>query len=115
MKTEDLVRVSKDYFQTVAVAGLKTAAIASFPFLAAAPFPYLMDQFLNWLVGKIADILEQAAFFQYTDFRVSKQGKEFVEAKINGYKAELNGSIEELKAAKERIKEALRNFGPFTA
>lgn len=111
--TEDLVRVAKDNFKMVAVAGLKSAAVSAFPILASPVPMYFIDAFLNWLVSKIADIMEEKAFFIYTDFRVSKQGREYVSAKVDGYKAEVSGNIEAIKEAHEKIKETFRVFAPF--
>lgn len=113
MTTEELVKISKDYFVTVAVDGLKAAAVTALPFLASPVPMYFLDAFLDWLIAKIADIMEQKAFFAYTDFRVSKQGKEYVEAKLKGYAAELKGVKEEIESAQENIKKAFRNFAPF--
>lgn len=113
MKTEDLVKISKDYFTTVAVAGLKTAAVSALPILAHPVPMYFLDAFLEWLIALIADVVEQGAFFAYTDFRVSKQGKEYVEAKMKGYAAELKGIKEEIEIAQENIKKAFRTFSPF--
>lgn len=113
MKTEDLIRIGKDYFKTVAVEGIKVSAVASFPFLASPPFYQFMDAFLNWLIEKIADILEERSFFLYTDFRTSAQGKAFVDAKMKGLKAELEGRVDDLKKAQEEIKRTFRTFARF--
>lgn len=113
MTTEELVKINKDYFKSVASAGLKTALLVYLPFLAQPPFPYVLDLFLDWFISKIADALEQASYFIYTDFRTSAQGKAYVEAKLKGYKAEIGGKIDEIKAANEEIKTAFRNFAKF--
>lgn len=114
MTTEELVKINKDYFKSVASMGLKTALLVYLPFLAQPPFPYVLDLFLDWLIAKIADALEQAAFFVYTDFRTSAQGKVYVEAKLKGFKAEMSGKLDEIKEANEEIKAAFRNFAKFT-
>lgn len=94
--------------------GAKTALLAAFPWMATQPCPIILDKFLDWLTTKIADILEQSAYFLYTDLRLSAQGKEYVEAKLKGFKAELSGNLEELKIAQENIKTAFRAFAKFT-
>ena len=113
MTTEELVKINKDYFKSIVSTGAKTALLAYFPFLAVAPGPYLVDLFLDWLTTKLADILEQSAYFIYTDLRLSTQGKNYVEAKLKGYQAELSGNLESIKNAQEEIKKAFRIFGKF--
>lgn len=114
MTTEELVKINKDYFKSIVSAGAKTALLTYFPWMSVAPCPYLLDMFLDWLTSKIADILEQSAYFIYTDLRISQQGKDYVEAKLKGFKAELSGNLEELKIAQENIKKAFRTFAKFT-
>lgn len=113
MNTEDLVRIGKDYFKEIATQGAKAALVSYFPFLAVPPMVQLLDMFLKWLIGAIADHLENAAFFTYTDFRVSQEGKRYVQAKLKGYQAEINGSIEEINRTKDEIKAAFRAFAKF--
>lgn len=113
MTTEDLIRINREYFCNLVSQGLKTTLLAYFPFLLAPPFPYFIDLFLDWLVKQIAEILEQAAFFVYTDFRVSAQGKAYVEAKLKGFKAEMSGSLEDIKRTQDEIKNAFRTFAKF--
>lgn len=115
MTTEELVRIGKDYFKDVAVGGLKSAAVTALPILAN-PIPmYFLNAFLDWLVAKIADILEERAFFLYTDFRTSQQGKDYVDAKRKGFQAEMSGNIEAIKKAQEEIISKFRIFGKFTS
>lgn len=113
MNKNDLVRIGKDYFKTVAVGGLKASAVAAYPWMASPPFINALEMFLNWFIGKLADILENQAFFIYTDFRTSSEGRKYVEAKLKGYEAELKGNIDEIKQATEEIKSAFRAFAKF--
>lgn len=113
MTKDDLVRIGKDYFVTVSVAALKTAAVSSHPWILNPPFITLLEMFLEWFIGKLADLLEQQAFFVYTDFRTSSEGKRYVEAKLKGYEAELKGNLDEIKKTTEEIKAAFRSFTKF--
>jgi len=114
MKTEELVKIGKEYFVDIVKGGLKASLFTAFPILASPAPAYFIDAFLDWLILMIADILEERSFFLYTDFRTSAQGKAYVEAKIKGYKAEMSGNIEEIKRTQDEIKKTFRNFARFT-
>ena len=113
MNTEQLVKIGKDYFKEIAIQGAKIALVSYLPFMAVPPMIQIMDMFLSWLIGKIADHLENAAFFSYVDFRVSQEGKKYVQAKIDGMKAEISGNLEEIKRTQDEIKAAFRVFARF--
>jgi hypothetical protein len=113
VKTEELVRIGKDYFTKVAVGGLKASLVTALPFLASPVPMYFLDAFLDWLIGMIADILEERAFFLYTDFRTSEQGKAYVEAKRRGFEAEMSGDPEAIKKSQQEIISKFRTFAKF--
>lgn len=78
MTTEDLVKVSKNYFLKVFTTAAKTAVFTYVPFLRLPFFKTVTDKAIDWLFEKTADGAETAAFFIYVDFRVDAQGKTYV-------------------------------------
>ncbi len=106
MKSDDLVKINKDFFIKSATAAGKTAVFTAFPYLSMPPFSLLIDQGISWLVSKIADGLELSAFFLYIDFRVDKQGKEYVEAAHEADKLQT-------EEARRKADEAFKRFARF--
>jgi len=106
MTTDELVRINKGYFIKVITVAAKTAIVGAFPFLATPPFPLILDKALNWLITKVADILEVGSYFIYIDYRVDEQGRAYVQAAHEADK---------LQTEEARIKadEAFKKFARF--
>ena len=103
MTTSELVKINKDFFIRSANLASKTAIFTAFPYLNIPPLNYLINQAIEWLVGKIADGLELSVFFIYVDFRVDEQGNSYTKASQEAYK---NPTEEN----KKRADEAFDNF-----
>lgn len=101
MTTEELVRINKDYFIRAAGVVAKTTIFAAFPYSNVAPINLIINQALSWLIGKIADSLELAAFFSYVDMRVDQQGKDYVDA---AHAANTNDNEDLRRIADEKFK-----------
>lgn len=114
MDLEKLVKINKDFFIQSSTVALKAQLVGLFPFIAIQPWSFVYDKFSNWLINKLADGLELVAFFKYTDLRVTKQGNDYVNAKIKGIEAELSGDPQKIKAAEDEIKAKFRTFVKFT-
>ncbi len=84
------------------------------PFLEIPPLDKITTLLLKTFYKKLADKIELVAFFEYIDLRVSRQGKEYVQAKREGYEIELNGTDEQKKAAEKKIIDTFRAFVKFT-
>ena len=115
MDLEKLVKINKDFFVQSSAVALKAQLVGLFPFIAIQPWAYVYDKFANWIINKLADGLELIAFFKYTDLRVTKQGNEYVEAKIKGLEAELSGDPQKILEAENEIKNKFRSFVKFTS
>ena len=107
MTTEELVRINKDYFIKASSLAMKVAIFEAFPYLNVPPLNYLINQAIGWLVNKLAATLELAAFFTYIDFRVDKQGKDYVLAAHEADRV----PTEEMK---RKADEAFKRFAKFT-
>lgn len=80
--------LDRDEYQRLIVSSFKELGrkfameklLAKFPFFALP----VVNPIFSWLVGQvvsaIVDAVEMQAFFLYTDFRVSRQGRVFLEA-----------------------------------
>ena len=54
MKTEELVKIGKEYFVDIVKGGLKASLFTAFPILASPAPAYFIDAFLDWLILMIA-------------------------------------------------------------
>lgn len=113
MKASDMVRIAKDYYVESHKMVLTAWLVSMVPFLATPPWSKALDIILEKILRKVADLLDKIAYFAYTDLRVTAQGKRYVNAKMNGYAIELNGTPEEKKRAEDEIKEAFKDFAKF--
>ena len=114
MDLETLVKINKGYFIESSTVALKAQLVGLFPFILIPPWSFVYDKLAAWFIKKLADGLELIAFFKYTDLRVSKQGNDYVNAKIKGLEAELSGDPAKIKAAEDEIKDKFRAFVKFT-
>jgi len=110
--TKQLVQVAKDLFIDTSKAILKSylSSIIAIPIVGT-----IVNSLIDFFVGKIADGLEVASFFVYTDVRVTAEGRAYFDAKIKGYEVELNGTPEQKKAAEDAIKTAFYNLAHFNS
>lgn len=79
----------------------------------------ITQAFLGFVVGKILFIAiketEMGAFFLYTDFRTSSQGRAFFE-KAKRHQVQLSaGSLEDREKAEAELIDAFRSFVKFSA
>ena len=104
-----MVKINKDYFVKSSSILAKTAIFTAFPYLNFPPVNFLINQAINWTVGKIADGLELSAFFVYIDFRIDKQGREYADA---ARAAEI-GQTEELRIKADEAFKAFAHFNNY--
>lgn len=108
MTTDELVKISKNYFIKVASTAAKTAVFTYVPFLKLPFFSTITNKAIDWLIGKVADTLELGAFFIYVDFRVDAQGKDYVLAAHEAEKLQT-------EEARKKADEAFKKFAHFNS
>jgi hypothetical protein len=101
MTSVDLIRINKDFFIKAASISAKTAVFAALPYLSTPPFGMIIGKFIDWIIGKIADSLELAAYFEYVDLRTVKQGDDYVSA---AHKANQTNSPGDIQIANDKFK-----------
>lgn len=100
--------ITKDKYVAVskwAATGLATQSavgmiIAAVPFLGLPPFKQILSALIGRFVGSLVNLTEFGAFFVYTDFRVTRQGREFWDAAVKGYALQQTGTPKEKADAK---------------
>jgi hypothetical protein len=108
MTTNDLVKINKSYFILAASTAAKTAIFVAFPYLNVPPVNFLINKAIDWLISKIADALDLLLFFEYIDFRVDQQGKEYVDAAHLAMKVPTEENI-------RKADEAFKSFAHFNS
>lgn len=80
------------------------------PVFAWGPIPYLSGLAIDWGLTKIADGTDTGIYFLFVDFRVAHQSKDFTDAAMENYNAQMNGTKEEKNAAEKKLIEAFDTF-----
>jgi hypothetical protein len=84
----------------------------------AEKLPFLFLPILNpitkYVLEKIVELIinetEFAIFFQYTDMRVDREGREFSEAAMKNLKAQMSGDASQILQAEKELMEKFKNF-----
>ena len=105
MRAEELIEVNKTYFVKASEIAVKTAIFGAFPYLNRVPFNFLISKAVDWIIIQVANNLAMQAFFIYVDFRVNKDGKNYVQA---AHIANTLQTEESRKAADEAFKRFAR-------
>jgi hypothetical protein len=105
MKTSDLVSIARDFFISTLSRAIQTALFKYLPFLGLPILRGFTERLILIMVEKMADFTELKTFFLYTDFRISKEGSEYVKAKCEYDK---NPSEENLNALKNAFDKFIR-------
>lgn len=107
---ENVELLKKTYiylFTNTALAGI-TKLI---PFIGASSFlTRLITKLLEKLFTWMANQKEMLIFFKNTDFRVSRQGKDFIRDAQANFEAQQNGTEEEKRNAEEQLKKSFKAF-----
>jgi hypothetical protein len=80
--------------------------VAKLPLLRLPFFNPLTSLLVNYVLGELIADVEMRMFFLYTDFRVSKQGRAFVEAALKNQ----NAKPEQKADAEKAVIDAFRTF-----
>ena len=105
MKKSELVKISKDFFISTTSRAIQTALFKYLPFLGLPMLRGFTERLILIMVEKMADFTELKTFFLYTDFRISKEGSDYVKAK---YEYDKNPSEENLNALKNAFDKFVR-------
>lgn len=80
------------------------------PFLAWGPLTWIATQIVTKIISIALYETEMAAFLAYTDLRVARQGRDFVEAALANANIQKTGTPEEKARAEAELIEKLREF-----
>lgn len=109
-KRDDYVAAIKDGFVSLGTKALMAFLVVEVPFFATPIANYLARHLIDYLLTKLTDFAELQIFFAYIDFRVSDQGKDFINAVTENLEAKKNGTPEEKLAAELALIDRARNF-----
>ena len=114
--------ITKDKYVAVskwAATGLATESavgmiVVAVPFLALPPFKQILSALISSFIKPLIDTTEFGAFFTYTDFRVTRQGREFWETATRAYGMRNTGTAKEQADAKADLHVKFRALARFT-
>jgi hypothetical protein len=111
MNTNEIVKINKDAFiqaGTIALTGVISSVL---PFMAVPPLSFVLSKIARIIVTAMADKTELGIFFLYTDMRVDKEGRVYVDSAHAADK-----ELDPLKAEELRkiADEAFKNFFKLT-
>lgn len=112
---DEYVASIKSAFVTLGTKTVMAALIAEVPLFSSGFLNSLASKAIEWVMRKIVDGGETAAFFLYIDARVGKQSEEFEKAAYANHAAQLNGTEQEKKDAAEKLKKAFADFVRLTS
>lgn len=112
---DDYVAAIKAAFVTMGDKAVESLLISYIPILGSPILSSILDYLVNFFMKQLVDQGEIAAFFVYTDFRVSAQGAAFTDAAMKNNLAQLNGTDQEKADAKKALWDAFRIFARLTS
>ena len=105
MKTSDLVAIARDFYIKTTSRALESVLFKYLPFLGVPILRGFTERLILIITTKMADFTELRTLYLYTDFRICKEGKEYVEAKLN---YDSNPTQENLDALKNSFNKFVR-------
>lgn len=107
---DEYVKVIKATIVEAVTKSTMTALVAILPWLSWS----IVYKLAYLIVGKIISIAvyetEMAIFLQYTDLRVGRQGKDFVNAALKNAEMQKSGTPEQKAQAQAELIDRLREF-----
>ena len=110
MTLDEHVDLLKSYLLKSLLKASTTFVFSKLTFLAWGPLGALTELALEKLLTFLINETELAAFFAYTDFRVSAQGRTYYDAILDNQAAQQNGSENDKKRAETNLKNAFREL-----
>lgn len=115
MDRDTYIKTIKSYLETELKKRVIEVLVQKIPFLGLG----FMSPIVGFLVGKflgiVLDTAELGAFFLYTDFRVSQQGRKFLDAIQNHQAAQNDPSPEAKQRAEIQLKSAFKDLIRFAS
>jgi hypothetical protein len=107
MTRDQYVEAVKASFVSIATKSAMSSLVASgFPAWALR----IVEPLVSHIMKAISTKSEMLIFFQYIDWRVAGQKRDFEDAVALNIKAQASGNKEEIKRAEENLINAARNF-----
>lgn len=106
-----------DYVNAIKSVAMKTGkdllvreGLKRLPFLFAGPLGPLGNKIVEEIMEILIRESEFAIFFKYIDLRVDSQSKDFSDAAVRNYHAQMSGTPEEKAKAEAELIQAFKNF-----
>ena len=110
MTLDEHVETLKEYLLKSLLSASTSFVFSKFSFLAWGPLGTLTEMVLKKFLVFLINETELAAFFAYTDFRTSAQGRRYYDAILDNQVAQQNGSENDKKRAETNLKNAFREL-----
>lgn len=110
MSRDLYVKAIKDFLADKLKEHLIGKMVSALPFLGGSIFAPLLNIFAGKIVSWLIEAGEMQLFFLYTDFRVNRQGRAFIEAMNINASAQKNGTEEEKQRAETILKDRFREL-----
>lgn len=115
MTRGEYIELIKSAFMTAGKKAVMSYLLEKFAFFKLPIVNPITAMIVEKLLTILIENAEMLVFFAYTDFRVSRQGKDFEEAALRNHNAQLGGTDEEKRLAKELLIDCLRKFARFNS
>lgn len=114
MTHDDYVEILKDTLLKQALESSYSYIISKATFLAWGPLAPILKFILEKILIVFITKTELAIYLQFTDFRVSSQGREFSKAIEVNMKAQKSGNKKEIEIAEKYLKDSFRDLVKLT-
>lgn len=114
MTQDQYVQMLKDFLLKNAVKSAFEFIVSKAAWLGWGPLGPIVKLILEKVLVVFLNHTELATFMLYTDFRVSRQGREFSEAAMNNWEVQKNGTAEEKEKAEKLLIDSFRKFVKLT-
>lgn len=114
MKHSEYVEIIKSTAVQIESKLILGVLLTEAPFLFWGPLAPLTKALVNKICQASVNAPERAAFFEYTDMRVDKQGLEFTDLAISNYHIQQTGTEDEKKKSEESLIIAFKSFAKLT-
>lgn len=107
---DDYVNLLKSTLQSAVTKSTVAALVTLLPWLSWPPIYWMVQKIVAKIVSIIIYETEMAAFFKYTDLRVAKQGREFIDAALANAAIQKTGTPEQKAVSEMALIGKLREF-----
>jgi len=114
MRYDEYVNSLKEHTRKTVTNSLVLIIIAKFPVLNSTPLKFVLNKLIEAIISLAVDQTELAAFFQYVDFRVDKQGRDFYKTLVENIQIRNTGSIYEIQQSENDVKNKFRDLVKLT-